>query len=165
MSSFDRRRFLSLLAILPIAACQFRPAMQKGEPAAALPGRISVSVPGGRTEYLLEEQLRHQLGYAGENPDFQLDVTLEFEDRAGTAPGSGGIDRGLIEGTAVFVVNRAGDGERVSGGTVRGWATYTKGNETVAVDSARADARRRLASQLADRIVTALVATAGDWAN
>ncbi len=164
MSSFDRRRFLSLAVVLPVAACQFRPAMQRGEPAAALPGRIAVSVPGGKTEYHLEERLRHQLGYAGGDPEFRLEVSLEFEDRAATAAGSGGIDRGMIEGTAEFVVNRAGDGEKVSGGEVQGWVTYTMGRETVAADSARADAERRLANQLADRIVTVLVATAGDWA-
>ena len=163
MLSFDRRTVLALLAGLAAAGCRFEPAMRKGRPAASLPGQFEVFVPGDRTAYLLEERLSTRLGSSGDLPGYALMVEFEISEGKAAAGGSGGVDRIALSGTARYTVSDPASTDRLTEGFVRGSVTFSSIEEIIAADAARRDAEQRLVNLIADRIVTRLTMTSGDW--
>jgi LPS-assembly lipoprotein len=70
--------------------------------------------------------------------------------------GDGATTRYNVSGTVTWTLSRAG--ERVAGGTVKNFASYSATGSTEAGLTARADAGRRLMVMLADQVVTAMIA-------
>ena len=163
MLYFSRRGALALLAGLAAGGCRFEPALRRGQSAAILTGQFSVSVPGDRIAFLLEESLLQRLGNSGGIPSYMMQVSLEVSEGKGAATGSGGVDRLLLSGAAEFTVIDADD-VRLADGAVKGLVTFSSIDEIIASDAARKDAEQRLADLLAEKIVARLLLNSDEWA-
>ncbi len=159
MSSSDRRTVLSLLLALPLAACGFAPAYGPGGPARQLLGQVAIDPPSDKGGFDLVERLEERLGRNG-NGAFRLGYTvITSEIGQGISPADA-ITRYRVDGSVSYSLARA-DGSVAAAGKVSGFSAYAASGTTVSTVSAREDAYQRLMVQLADRIVTQLIAKSG----
>ena len=168
MSWSERRRGLlaALAAAALLAACGFTPLYAPGGPAAAMGGRIEVAVIEGAPGFAMREELTGRLGPATA-PTHRLDVTLDLEQTGVALTQQDVTTRYNVTGTADYALVPLDGGPPVAGGTVRALTGYST-PETVSASAfaslaAERDAERRLAVDLADRIVQRLALSAGDW--
>ncbi len=164
----SRRRALAALAVLAaLPACGFSPAYAPDGPATALRGQVLPDTPGDAYAFRFVSQIEERLGRAGEGAPFALGYGLPRRTVETAQTGFGSPLRLSLEGAAEYALRRQADGAVVTSGRVTGFVTYSDVGTSVAVRSARADAERRLATLLADRVATRLVAAAGgaDWAD
>lgn len=168
MSWSDRRNLLAVLAVMPLAAagCGFSPAYAPGGAAHGLRGQIRADDPQTGPDFDFIERLEERLGRP-EGARFALAyaITTEQEGLARTAARR--ESRGQIMGSVQFELHRIdAQGENaapLTSGTVRAFTGYSITATPLADRAAAEDARRRLMRMLADRVVTRLTATAGDW--
>lgn len=125
-----------LAVILVLAGCGFRPA--------ALPmGTVSFDLPATPIGYDVGDRLEHLLGTPRSGaPVMAVDLSITRDDTVS------GQTASLI-GVAKWSV-----GQR--SGSVRHFVSYATSGTTVATESAKADAERRLALGLADRLAAAV---------
>lgn len=162
MSSSDRRTFLALLAVSPVAACGFEPAYAPAGPAAGLLGRVSVDAPEDRDAFELVARLEDRLGRT-RTPEFRLSyrITTKAEQQAISPDNT--INRYQILGTVAFALHDVGTEAVLTSGEVFSFTAYSAFGTSVATAASEADARRRLMRILADQIVTRLIATSAAW--
>lgn len=162
MSSSDRRTFLALAAALPLAACGFQPAYGPGGPARALNGQVRADDPTTKLAFDLVERLEERLGRTRQ-PVYLLSyrITTAAEGQAITPDNS--TTRYQIRGSATFALRDAATNAVLTEGTVDGFAAYSAVGTRVESESSRDDSLVRLMRMLADRIVTQLIATSGNW--
>jgi len=168
MSWSERRRGLlaALAAAALLAACGFTPLYAPGGPAAAMGGRIEVAVIEGAPGFAMREELTARLGPATA-ATHRLDVTLALDETGVALTQQDVTTRYTVTGTADYALVPLDGGPPVTGGTVRALTGYstpeTVGASAYASLAAQRDAERRLAVDLADRIVQRLALSAGDW--
>lgn len=162
MSSSDRRTVLAALALLPLAACGFQPAYAPTGPAQGLLGRIQAADPGNKDAFDLVERLEERLGRTRQ-PAYLLTYRISSRSRGQAIGPDNAITRYQIFGDATFELRDAGTRKILTRGRVDGFAAYSAVGTQVEGEASRADARKRLMTILADRIVTRLIATAGTW--
>ena len=158
MSSCDRRKFLTLLAAAPLAACGFTPAYGPEGGAQALTRNIEVRAPVTRTDYLLTRQLEERLGRTDAG-DYILDYTLKVEEERIAITANNITRRFNLSGTVDYKLTTR-DGTVIAKGVEENFVGYSATGSTVATRAARADAEDRLTTLLADRMVTRLIAAA-----
>lgn len=158
MSSCDRRKFLTLLAATPLAACGFTPAYGPQGGAQAVLRNIEVRAPVTRTDYLMTRHLEERLGRANA-ADYRLDYTLKIEEERIAITANNITRRFNLIGTAEYRLTTPG-GTLITKGAVDTFTGYSATGSTVATRAARSDAEERLTTILADRIVTRLIAAA-----
>ena len=157
MSLSDRRLFLIGLAAL--AGCGFTPAYGPGGAGAALQGKVRIAEPSDRNGFDLVQRLEDRLGRASA-PRYLLDFTITT-DRIGVGiTPDNAITRYDLTGKVDWVLTDMA-GTRITGGTAQGFAGYSATGSTVAGLAAEDDAGVRLKRNLADQIVTQLIATPG----
>ena len=166
--SETRRGVLAALAAAGlVAACGFTPLYAPGTPAAGMAGRVEVSVIEGAPGFALREQLTGRLGPATA-ATHRLDVALALEETGVALTETNVTTRFNVVGTAEYVLVPLAGGPPVARGSVRAITGYSAPeSETASAFAARAagkDAERRLAVDLADRILQRLALGAGDWA-
>jgi len=162
MSYSSRRKFLSLAsAPLLLASCGFAPIYGKGSAADAMYGRIQLGTFDGQTGFDMRERLETRLG-AANNPGFTLDVVLKITSKGLAITPDGSITRYNLTGTAEFTVS-ALDGKVVHKGKVEAFTAYNATGSAYASRVAGQDAHRRIAVNLADKIVTRMALSAKDW--
>jgi len=163
--TLSRRRALAALGLAGfLPGCGFTPVYAPGATAGGLRGQVRPDAPNSPRGFHFVARIEERLGRAGPDAPLALSYGLPLR-RVETAQTGGGAPlRFALEGTARFRLRRRADGEVLTRGSVSAFATYSDTGISVAVEAARADAERRLAVMLADRVAARLLATAPDWA-
>jgi LPS-assembly lipoprotein len=161
----ERRRLLFLPALMALGACGFAPLYGEGTPAAAMNGQFSVDVIDGEPGFVLREKLTGRLG-PPVDPAYRLSIDLEIEQVGVALTQQNVTTRYNVIGTAVFVVTPVGGGAPVLAEEVRAITGYSAPESSAisafAALAAERDAGRRLAAELADRILLRLALLADD---
>ena len=163
MSLPSPKSLLLIAGLLSFAGCGFQPIYHGDELGGLTMGQFDVVAAGDREGFVLEELLENRLGQAGSSPAYTLSVSLEVTQREIAISGAGGIDRFATEGTALFEVREQTDEPALYAGEVSGSASWTSNQATVGTSAAKLDAMDRMLTQIADRIVTRLIASSGSW--
>lgn len=157
----SRRKFLTLMAALPLAGCGFTPVYGTNGSTRSLRGRIAYRAPDTPEGFRLRTRLEDRLGRA-EQDDYVLTVTLSISTTSVVVSSAQNINRFNLPGTATWVLTEAGADQPLASGNVQTFTAYSAFGTTVATRQAQDDARDRLAIALADLIVTdIIVASAG----
>lgn len=159
MSWSDRRLFLLGLAALPLAACGFTPAYGPEGGASALRGRVRVQDPATKQDFDFVARLDSRLGTATD-PAYDLSFSLSATRQSGGITATNVTTRYTLHGSANWTLTERKSSERVAGGTVRAFASWSTTGTTVAGLAAEDDAARRLSIMLADQVLLRLVAAA-----
>lgn len=162
MSSSDRRKFLTGLAALPLVACGFEPAYAPGGPAFDLLDRVTVDDPSDKDDFDLVERLEERLGRPA-SPRFRLSYKVDTEVKTQAITPESVISRYQLLGTVTYQLHDSATETVLSAGDVSSFTSYSAVGTSVATAAGEADARTRLMRLLADKIVTELVATSGEW--
>jgi len=157
MWSSDRRRILTLALAASLAACGFAPAEGPVGAGSALRGKVMAEVPTTRDGFDFVARIEDRLGRAT-TPDYTLAWTLKTEPVAGGLTAAGATTRFTLTGTATYRVTDARTGALRGEGMVEGFTSWFTTGTTIASLTSEEDARRRLMTILADRIVTRLYA-------
>ncbi|PWG15605.1 hypothetical protein [Salibaculum griseiflavum] len=160
----SKRRFLTLLAGLPLAACGFEPVYGPEGAATALRGRIAYRAPETPEGFRLRARLEDRLGRV-ERGDYMLQIGIETREEAVVISSDQDINRYNLLGRATWALFAAEDLDAdtpLASGEVGTFTAYSAFGSTVATQEAQDDARDRLAVALADLIVTDLVFAAQD---
>lgn len=148
-------RRAALLAPFVLAACGFAPAYAPGGPGERLRGRIAVKAPDTPEGFRLRAALEERLGAPGSG-SATLTVTPRLTaSRSGRLPGAGSV-RERLDGRAAWQLVGA-DGGLLAQDEAQGFTGSTVTGPAVSVRTAESDARERLLSLLADRIVAQLL--------
>lgn len=157
----DRRGLLLLL--LAAGGCGFRPLYGTGSEAAAILPRIALGdirrdeVPD-RMTWTFRDALDRRLGGGAEA--FRLAVTLAVEERGLAITQGNETTRYNLTGFARWTLTASGAAEPALSGTEESFTAYSATATPYATRVARRDAERRLALDLAERVVTAIAARA-----
>ena len=159
MSWCSRR---SVLAGGLLAACGFTPVHGPGGIAEGLYGTVAVDEPRDLPGRELVAELERRLGY-GERPVYRLGADVRVSEQTlGVTPDQV-ITRYQLLGQVDYRLIRISDDTRRASGAVSSFASYSATGTPFATRTARRDAVDRLMVNLADKIVSELLATAGDW--
>lgn len=157
---WSRRAFIaSGLALAGLAACGFTPVYGPGGAGTRLQGKVRPKEPSTREEFAFNTRLAERLG-----PDqaavYGLDYSLTLASTPQAATTEDNITtRFALSGTADWRLTDTASGRVLAEGQVSAFSSYGAVGTTVATVASEADARTRLAGQLADQVVTRLLAT------
>lgn len=158
MSLPDRRHVLTLLAALPLAAgCGFTPAYAPGGAGTRLRGKVRVQPPETRNDFDFVTRLESRLGPA-QAPAYALSYSIATGRQSGGYSVARSITRYTLTGTLTYTLTDTATDQRVAGGTLRNFASWSATGSTIAGITAEEDAATRLMQMLADDLVTALLA-------
>ena len=163
----DRRAALAGLATLALAGCGFTPLYGDGAPPTRMAGRVEVALIEGEPGFVMRERLTERLGPATAAA-YRLEIDLKLT-RTGVALTQQNVTtRFDVIGTAEYTLRPLDGGPPVASGVVRTITGYSAPeSETASAFASRAaerDADRRLAKDLADRILQRLALSAETWA-
>jgi len=164
MSLSDRRGFLISLTAFGVAACGFEPVYRTGGAARGLNGQIRMDVIQGRDGFDLLRRIESRLGKPVSNPRFALAVEFVVTEDSLVLDAAKGISRFTLNGVAHITVKSMAEGTKVFAAKLRETTAYSGTSETGQTDAAKRDAHSRLATAMADQIVTRLTSTAESWA-
>lgn len=156
MWSPDRltRRAL-LLGVMAVAACGLQPVYGPGGTGTRLQGQVRPRDPKTYEDFAFNRRLAERLG-----PDGDAALDLDYQISIGVVAQAITPDevttRYSLNGTADFVLRDPAGGV-VTQGRVSSFTSYSTTGTTIATLSAEGDARQRLASMLADQVVTRLL--------
>lgn len=153
MSSDPITRRASLLSLLALGACGFRPALTPDAAGGALYGRVTVNAPRTILGFAVRTRLEQRLG-APAGP-YRLTISLDQALEAAALSPAGDTLRYNLNGAAGWLLSGP-DGGRLGGGQVDAFTSYAATGSTVATQTAATDANGRLMVLLADRIVAQL---------
>ena len=162
MSSSDRRRFLTLLALAPLGACGFTPVYAPGGVGQALRGQVLVAAPDTRLGFLLVARLEERLGLP-EAEAYRLDYTIETSETNLAITGTNDITRINIAGTVRFTLTETATNAQLLADSVSTFTAYSTTSTAVATAAARRDAHDRLMIALADQVMSRLLASSLGW--
>ena len=162
MSCSDRRTLLAGLAVMPLAACGFKPLYGKGSAAEISIGRVRVEQIGGLMGFKLRQRLTSRLG-AADAPSHRLNVDISTTSQELAINPQSEITRYSLTGIATYRLTSISDDRGVLSGNVRAFAAYSATASAYATTVAERDARERLANSLAEQIATRLAASADRW--
>ncbi|MBW7920493.1 MAG: hypothetical protein H3C51_00135 [Rubellimicrobium sp.] len=142
---------------LALAGCGFVPAMGEGG-AGRFRGATAITAPATVDGYRLLARIEDRLGRA-DAARWHLTVTLDTDESSAAYGADGSIGRATVTGQAGWRLTEGADGPLVGEGRARAFAGYDSGlSNTVALRAAAIDAHERLMVQLADQIVTQMLA-------
>ena len=150
------------MTLLLSAGCGFEPLYQEDGAAGRLKNAVIVEATGDDLGYEVENALVKRLG-SPLAPNYVVIVRTSLAEIEVAAGGLDGFERFNFEGSGEFEIRRLGGDRILYEGVVEGSAAYSSTRETFHTLAARRDARRRLATQLAERIARRLEATAERW--
>lgn len=153
-----------ILSALAAGGCGFTPLYGEDSPAAALAGRIAIGrIARGplpdRMGFALRESLIRRLGVA-RDPGFRLDLTLKVEETGLAITPDNATTRYSLTATADWDLVQSGTASPVLSGSARSFSAHSATATVYATRIAARDAERRLAEDLAQRIVTQIAASA-----
>jgi LPS-assembly lipoprotein len=162
MSSSDRRKFLALVGVLPLAACGFTPVYGPAGTGGTVRGRVAFAEPDHALAFDLVSRLEDRIGRTEEGA-YLLDYAIRTSRSSLAISETEDINRINITGTVDFTVTHAATGAVVQRDEVSTFSGYATSGSPVATAAARRDAEQRLMVALADQIVARLLAGADDW--
>jgi LPS-assembly lipoprotein len=153
-----------ILSALAAGGCGFRPLYGEGSPAAALLGRIAVgSITRGtlpdRMGFHLRDALVRRLGVA-RDAGWRLDLRLGIEEAGLAITPDNATTRFSLTAVAAWDLIPAGSAAPVLSGEAESFSAYSATATVYATRIAARDAERRLAEDLAQRIVVQIAARA-----
>ncbi|MCF2906227.1 hypothetical protein L0666_14620 [Octadecabacter sp. CECT 8868] len=160
MLSSNRRAFLALLAVAPLAGCGFTPVYGVNGSTRSLRGRIAFRAPNTPEGFRLRTRLEERLGRV-EQGDYLLTVELDIEEVAVAISSAQDINRFNLPGKATWTLTEPGVDQPLASGVAETFTAYSAFGTTVATQEAQDDARDRLAIALADLIVTHIIIASG----
>ena len=166
MSSSDQtkwtRRAVLLGGALALAGCGFTPVYGPAGQATPLQGIILADAPDNRDGFVFVAQFEQRLGRP-QTPQYALRYTIQTrEEGVGITPAAE-TTRFNIFGAVTYRVIELGSNREVTRGFEETFTGYSATRLIVSTQTVERDARERLMSILADRVVTRLVTTAPDW--
>lgn len=163
MWSSDRRSVLSLVALAALSGCGFTPAFGTHGPAEVLVNAVRAADPQDKNGFDFVQRIEERFGRpTGGLYDLTYTITTAPVG-VGITP-DGATTRYNLTGSIDWALIRQSDGERLTGGQVRSFTSYSATGSTVAGLTAAEDAALRLMRILADQIVARLTASAGSFA-
>lgn len=153
--SWSRRSIFA--AVLAVAACGFSPVYGPGGAGSKLFGQLRADDPSTPDEYTFAGRIVERLG-----PDQGGRFALAYQLRIAVVPQAITPDeittRYSLNGTADFALTELASGRVVTRGQVSTFTSYSTTGTTIATMSAEQDAHDRLATMLADQVITRLIA-------
>ncbi|MFW5881828.1 MAG: hypothetical protein ACOCTP_04840, partial [Roseicyclus sp.] len=131
-----RRRILTLLGCLPLAACGFTPVYGPGGAGDALRGTIAFAPPGNTLAFALVARLEDRLGRA-EAPRYRLDYRITTAQSSLGVTGAFDVTRINIAGNVGFTVTEIATGSVVQSEDVSTFTAYATSGSPVATLAAR----------------------------
>ncbi|MCY4460222.1 MAG: hypothetical protein OXC26_07485 [Albidovulum sp.] len=148
--------------LLLFAGCGFEPLYKETSAAPQLRNSVLVEAAGGGIGYEVETALAKRFG-SPSAARFRVQVRASVAESEVAAGWMDGFQRSRLDGAAEFEVAEVDGGRALYSGVVDGSVSYSSTRETFHTLTARRDARRRLALQLAERIARRLEATSESW--
>jgi len=162
MWSSSRRLFL--FSAFALSACGFEPVYGPGGDARALLGQVDIEVQNGRAQFEFRDRFQEVMQEAGSAAPYITTYDLKISERDIVISQAQGITRWSVAGTLTYDVIAKETGVAVFSGRAQSNTAYNATSGTFQTDVARTDAIVRLARDLADKVTTRIVTTAGDWA-
>lgn len=138
-----------------LAACGFTPAYGPGGSGSKLRGRVALPDPKTPDDFAFNARMAERLG--GEGGQYRLTYTLTLAATPQIRSLDNTTSRFALNGQASFRLTDT-SGTTVTEGQVSSFSSYEAIGTTVATVAAEADARARLATMLADQVMTRLLA-------
>lgn len=157
MSSNRLSRRIVLLGLLALAGCGFAPIYGGGGNQGAYAFETDESVMGFR----MQGRLAERLGLP-DAPAFVIEAKISVTERAAAITADGDTSRLNVIGSADWSLTRIATGEQIEAGKVESFTSYAATGSTVATQTSKDDARMRLATILADLIVTRVMVVKPD---
>lgn len=146
-----------LAGALALAGCGFTPVYGPGGTGAALNGQVLPDQPESQDDFHFARRLGEVLGHAGD-ARYRLAYRLQIAVLPQGITPDQITTRYSLNGTASYALTDQA-GNEITRGQVSNFTSYSAIGTTVATLAGEADARRRLATMLADQVVTRLYAT------
>jgi LPS-assembly lipoprotein len=156
MLSSSRR---SVLVLLALAGCGFKPALGTGGAARGLMGSVRAADPKDQLDFDFVRRIEDRFGRPSAAV-YDLTYVIKTVAEGVAITGEGAITRYKLTGSVNWTLTRAADGMRMAGGREGSFTAYSATGSTVAGLAAKEDAARRLMVILADQIVTQLMVAA-----
>ena len=154
MWSSDRRALCLSLAAL--AGCGFEPVFDDAAPSADLLGRIDIASVRGRIEFLFRESFERAAGVA-RDPRYLLSVDIQIDSADRAIAPDASITRFNLTATAGYALRQLRGNAAPFTGSVQSFTAYNATADPFPTRVAERDAERRLADDLARRILRELV--------
>ncbi|MBV0891214.1 hypothetical protein KTN05_05030 [Paracoccus sp. Z118] len=154
----SRRRALAAVAVLLLGACGFTPVYGPQGGASALFGQVRAADPRTQDDFAFMQRIQDRLGPEGSRYELSYRLTLAVAPQAITQEQV--TTRYSLNGTASFRLVEAASGAVVAQGRVSNFTSYSTVGTTISTTAGERDARQRLATMLADQVVTRLLAAA-----
>ncbi|AXC49043.1 hypothetical protein DRW48_04475 [Paracoccus suum] len=142
-------------AVLALAACGFTPAYGPAGSGGKLRGRVRLQDPKTPDDFAFNARMAERLGGEGSGYTLSYGLTLAATPQIRSLDDM--TSRFALNGQASFRLTDAA-GKIVTEGEVSSFSSYAASGTTVATVAAEADARARLATMLADQVMTRLLA-------
>lgn len=159
MSLSDRRKFLIVLAALPLAGCGFTPMLKGGTAARGLQGALHFNLIDSRMGYLLLGDLETRFGPSS-SPRYDVVIDLKTQETKIVLTAATGVSRITLDGIAKISVTPVGADAPAWTGHVHEQVGYSRTAETAASGASQRDAEDRLVRGLAEKIANELAANA-----
>lgn len=151
-----------ILVFLALAGCGFTPAFGTKGPAEGLLGTVRTADPTDKKSFDFVQRMEERLGRPT-NPLYDLTYTITTKlIGVGITP-DGAITRYNLTGGIDWTLTRRSDKQRMAGGHIDTFTSYSATGSTVAGITAQSDASLRLMRLLADDVVMRLVATSSGF--
>lgn len=158
----NRRRFLTLLGLLPLAACGFTPVYGPDGEGLPIRDQLVLAEPTSRLGFELVARLEDRLGRVSTG-DYALTYQIETSTSDLAISETQDINRINVYGTVTYTVVETATGIQVQSGEVSTFTAYATSASPVSTTAAARNAEDRLMVALADQIVARLVSGAGNW--
>lgn len=156
MSSYSRRRVLSLLGFAALGGCGFKP-LYKGD-ASALIGQIQLGDVSGRSSYYLREALRRRLGDGGDASIYRIDVRTSTRRQSIVLRDDDASTRFNYRATAFVTVTRLETSETVLTDELRVSSSYDATSSLYSSRTSERAVEKQVAETLGERISSRVIA-------
>lgn len=143
-----------------VAGCGFVPVYGSDGPSQVLRNQVNVLGPETVEGYRMRTRIEDRLGIAPASAPYVLTVGLTIQETGVAVTPDGAITRFTLPGVGTYALTATGSDDVIVSGSVESFTGYSATGTTMATQTAREDARDRLAVILADLIVTRLIAGA-----
>lgn len=143
-------RRIALLGLLGLAGCGFAPIYGDG---GATQGAFAFETDESILGFRLRARLEDRLGQPS-SERFVVKTSIDASERAAAITEDGDTSRLNVIGAANWSLTDLETNQQIETGKVEAFTSYSATGSTVATQTAKDDARARLAAILADMIVT-----------
>jgi LPS-assembly lipoprotein len=157
MSLFNRRHIISVLAVMPLGACMFKPTYGPGGSGSALLGQVLVTDPTNKNGFDFFQRISNRLGIPTA-PIYRLNYVLSTRVANVGISQANVLTRFNVLGTASWSLLDLRGEQIVASGKVDNFSSYSSTGSTVAELAAKEDASLRLMRMLADQVLLEMIA-------